>query len=351
MVSSPRFMKPARLFLTLGTLLLSSLACRAARELVFPEAPVTIAPLTDSPPAPVAPTETDLPQLTCPDVTGKVLVAATEYMPDEPEELGPRDPEVTYLLTYGVSGDELELLYIDPVGEKLLPFQQDESTQLQAWEFFTRLIPPEGRGVLSEYSIMTDGKGNLLAAVAQTGSDPERWALEVDILDTEDRLNLTYTLVHEFAHLLTLNPSQVTPSLPVFENPENDDIYLSEVSVCPDYFPGEGCALPGSYINQFFNRFWSDLHTEWQDVNLIEDDEAYYAALDDFYYAHEDRFLTDYAATNPEEDIAEAFSFFVLAPRPEGASIAEEKMLFFYDYPELVSMRDQILNAICVLNP
>ena len=86
------------------------------------------------------------------------------------------------------------------------------------------------------------------------------------------------------------------------------------------------------------------------DINLIEDDDAYYEALDDFYYNYEDRFLTDYAATNPEEDIAEAFTFFILSPRPSGDIVAEQKILFFYDYPELVKLRDGIISSVCNLN-
>ena len=109
--------------------------------------------------------------------------------------------------------------------------------------------------------------------------------------------------------------------------------------------------MPDSYLYQFYVLFWEDIHAEWQDINLIEDEDAYYDALDDFYYAYEDRFLTDYAATNPEEDIAESFSFFVLSPRPAGDSIADQKILFFYGFPELVRLRDEIVNAICTLNP
>jgi hypothetical protein len=172
----------------------------------------------------------------------------------------------------------------------------------------------------------------------------------VDIVDSDDKLDLTYTLIHEYAHLLTLGPNQVTPSMAVFNNPDDNDIYYEEASACPVYFPGEGCSNRDSYINAFFNRFWADIHEEWQDINLIEDDDEYYEALDNFYYDYEGRFLTDYAATNPEEDIAEAFSFFVLSPRPGWSTIAEEKILFFYDYPELVRLRDEIISGICSLN-
>jgi hypothetical protein len=206
------------------------------------------------------------------------------------------------------------------------------------------------RSSLAEYSIVTDGEGNILAAVAQTADDPAQWGLEVDIRDVDDKLNLTYTLIHEYGHLLTLGPEQVTPSQAVFNNPEDDAIYFKEVNACPDYFPGEGCSRPDSYINAFFEAFWSDIHAEWQEINLIEEQDAYYEALDEFYLKYEDRFVTDYAVTNPEEDIAETFAFFVLSPRPNGDSITEQKILFFYRYTELIRLRDEIVRGVCQLN-
>jgi hypothetical protein len=344
-------MKHKRILLGIAALLLASLACRAARELLFTENPAPLTPVTASPAKAPTTSGPDADLLTCPIVTGGILEAATGYIEGEPQSLADPEPEVTYLITYSVDGDRFETLYTDSVSDELLPYQQDRAGHRALWDYYSALIPAGERAALSEFTIVTDGEGNVLAAVSQSTQDPQRWALEVDILDTQDRLNLTYTFIHETAHLLTLNSTQVNPSLPVFNNPEDEDIYLSEASACPTYFPGEGCALPESYLYQFFGLFWEDIHAEWQDLNLIEDDEAYYAALDEFYYAHEDRFLTDYAATNPEEDIAETFSFFVLSPRPAGDTIAEKKILFFYEFPELVRLRAEILDAICNQNP
>ena len=66
--------------------------------------------------------------------------------------------------------------------------------------------------------------------------------------------------------------SQVPPDLKVFEYPESDLIYNQEVAACPDYFPGEGCSLPGSYINTFYNHFWVGLYDEWQVIDNIQSD-------------------------------------------------------------------------------
>ena len=170
-----------------------------------------------------------------------------------------KSPTELYLVTYSVSGDQISNPYFEDVPADLASFQKDEATQKEIWNYFSTLIPATDRSSLAEYSVVTDGTGNVLAAVSQTVYDPALWALEVDIRDSSDKLNLTYTLIHEYAHLLTLGPDQVTPSEAVFNNPDNDDIFSAEVNACPDYFPGEGCSHSNSYINAFFNRFWVDI--------------------------------------------------------------------------------------------
>ena len=51
-------------------------------------------------------------------------------------------------------------------------------------------------------------------------------------------------------------------------------------------------------------------------------------------------FLGTYAASHPEEDLAESFSAFVFSlPVPEAV---QPKLDFFEDYPELVAFRDLV---------
>ena len=73
----------------------------------------------------------------------------------------------------------------------------------------------------------------------------------------------------------------------------------------------------------------------------------YYNALYDFYLTHRDQFVSDYSVTHPTEDIAESFAHFVFNPRPVGNSVRDQKLLFFYEYPELVRLRGDILNGTC----
>ena len=326
-------------------LLLSTLACVTLMGEDLPQTDPAVLPAVQQPSTDIPATQT---ADSCPVITDQIIALAVSGGADVEENL--LDTEVT-LVTYTVSSDELTGPYYESVSSDLQDEQDDEQSQQQVWDYFTSIIPFEQREIIAEYAIVTDGQGGTLAAVSQTYTDPELWSLQVDIADTANYYDLTYTLVHEFGHLLTLGSTQVPPSLAIFNNPEDDDIYFQEVSACPNYFPGEGCATPDSYINNYYNQFWVDIYDEWNEINLEEDDDIYYEKLDEFYYKYEDRFVTSYAATNPEEDIAESWTFFIFSPQPAGDTIAEQKVLFFYQYPELVELRANILSDMCASFP
>lgn len=336
--------------------LFSTLACATLMGTPQAAQPPLDAPVVTEPPVAAVPTlvETETPAL-CPAVTDRILEANTPVLIEgesQPMDFGARDEDETvYLVTYRVDGDQLTEPYYEEVPADLQDEQDDVQMHQRLWEYFAALIPPDARGVLAEFSVMTDGADNVLAAVAQTYDDPSLWGLEVDLADSADYDYLTFTLVHEFAHVLTLGPSQVPPSEAVFNNPEDNEIYMNEVAACPNFFPGEGCANSDSYINLFYDRFWRDLYSEWDAINLEEDDALYYEKLDDFYYSYQDQFLTDYAVTHPAEDIAESFSFFIFSDLPDGGSIAEQKILFFYNFPELVDLRTRIHANVCAVHP
>jgi len=267
-----------------------------------------------------------------------------------PGEYEKADQE-TYLALYKVAGDKITDPIFENVPTDLKSEQANLATQKQVWEYFVALIPKQQRTMISNYLVLTDGKDNLLAAVAQTRDNPTRWVLEVDVADATDYANLTFTMMHEFGHLLTLNANQVTPSMDVFNNPDNKEIYNQAASLCSSYFTGEGCSKKDSYVNQFYQRFWGDINTEWSQVDQIHDEALYYQKLNEFYKHHEDRFVSEYASTNPGEDIAETWAYFVLAPKLEGNTIADQKVLFFYEHPELVQLRTEILSRLCTVFP
>jgi hypothetical protein len=255
------------------------------------------------------------------------------------------------LVTYTVDGNRLTDPLLGSVPDNLKKYQRDVSSQQNAWELFTTLIPSEQRAIIAEYQVITDGPGDILAVVEQTKHDPNKWILEIDIADIRDTKNLVFTFLHELGHLLTLNSSQVPPDLEVFNNPDSNRIYDREAAACRNYFSGEGCSLKNSYLNIFFDRFWSSLFEEWQPIDNIRDDDKRQDKLDAFYQKYKDRFVDDYAVTNPNEDIAESWAFFVLSPEPNGDTVADQKLNFFYNYPELTRLRGQILNNMCQVRP
>lgn len=248
------------------------------------------------------------------------------------------------LVTYRVDGNQIADPELAEVSDDLLDYQDDSETQQKLWTYFVQLIPPDQRALLTQYVVFTDGPEETLAFVTADTADPSKWILAVDIADGGNVQDLTFTLVHEFAHLLTLNNQQVPADYELAADPENQDLFDEAVAACPTYFPGEGCSNPNSYINAFFERFWGDNYADWQQIDLLqyEDNEEYTAALDQFYVDNEDEFVSDYAATNPGEDIAESFATFVLKPAPTGDTLADQKVAFFYDYPELVKLRAEI---------
>lgn len=327
--------------------LLTTLACRAVTSLA---SPTNIPPSSTPPPSiPVTGLATTTfgadQAASCPETVSTILSAATT-----PGEYREPAPEVS-LATYKVTGEQISDPVFDSVPADLKSDQDNLVAQQFVWTYFTSLIPEEDRRMVSHYTVLTDGQANLLAAVAPSPSDPSQWTLEVDIADATDYGNLTFTMIHEFGHLLTLNADQVPPSMAIFSNPHDTIIYDQQAAACTNYFTGEGCSNSNSYINQYYQHFWKDIYAEWSQIDQIQDQHDYYQELSQFYQHYEDRFVSEYATTNPGEDIAESWAFFVLGPKPQSNTVADQKVLFFYEHPELVQLRAQILTRLCTVFP
>lgn len=331
----------------MAPLLLTTLACNAAVQLT--SSPTSVS--TD--PAPLSPSLT----------TAQANAACSALLPDilrAPMSAGPGDDssgpwhagqQVHYLVVYDAYGDQL--------GDRqnlLLPDQVDDTLDSRAahegiWNYFTSLVPAEHRSYITEFSILSDGPNNILAGVSPTYDNPYEWTLKIDVADAVDRYSLTYSLIHEYGHLLTLNASQVPPDEQVFFHPDDKALRDQAEASCPRYFTGEGCSSSGSYMSEFFNRYWSSFYGEWKQAHSTDEQQIQRELLDEFYHVHEEQFLTSYAAASPEEDIAESWAYFILAPRPEPTTIANQKILFFYEYPELVALRQEILGRLCTSFP
>ncbi len=221
-----------------------------------------------------------------------------------------------------------ELIAKDP--QWLLPMaksSRQEELVLQIWDRVNALIPEELLSRVVEFAAVTDGKDNTMAYVYPV-EELRAWRLTIDyldFLDAEGQLSFDLTdetLLHEFGHILSLNETQMDAEA-------TNTLELDEGKLTLD-----------SYLNRFYQRFWREYEPELESKSSegLTTEEQF-----DFYLAHETEFLNDYAATSPTEDFAETFAQFVLREQPTSTpSVVEEKLIFFYQFPELTKMRNQI---------
>jgi hypothetical protein len=222
------------------------------------------------------------------------------------------DSSLFILGAYAVDGDEL-------LGD--VP-----AAHAAVWDRFNELFPAELHpeitvfiAIDSDRSDGTDGAIQLYSA-ADGGT-----FLALDTVASQGLDVLDRTMIHEFAHLLTLRDDQV---------PTDE----SSVASCPVYSEFEGCPFADSYLFDYYSEFWFDYTLDEIEAETEEDKVERYSP---------DKFVTDYAATIPSEDVAEVFAEWVLADElPSGDSIVDQKMRFFEDYPELVELRDSIREAL-----
>jgi len=232
------------------------------------------------------------------------------------------------ILLYSIKGDDLSPKAIYNVKNKDLEYQKDVEKHQQIWTLVKKIIPSSYRNKLKEFLIYKGEVDGSAGFVVELKKDLSEWQMGIAIdfaydggFNTDGEL--AYTIIHEFGHILTLDNTQLNSSIS-----QND---------CTNYFPGEGCAEENSYINELQKLYWADI---WSEFEQAGDDET---KQDEFYNKHKTRFVTQYASTNPAEDIAEVFSTFVTQKnKPTGNTIADKKILLMYNRAELVSLRNSI---------
>jgi hypothetical protein len=339
-------MKHKKVLIVLAILGLSTLACMFVERLVFGP------PLQETPvisqPTPLSCTGEEC-------LTGCLenLETALATQPFEPltNEIYVEYKADFDLVIYQVEGDELVHATKLWVPDDYLVYQEDTAAHQRIWDFFVSMIPADQRSMIKEFIVFTDGpQGDVGAWVDKDPDNPGYWKVGFDILDSDSPLYLAYTLLHETGHLITLNTSQIPyDETIVFTGKQNHP-------KCPNFISSDGCSRTDSYINRFYQRFWKDLYEEWweldQEAQNARTYKEYQALLEPFYEAHESEFINIYAATAIEEDLAESWAYFVLNPRTEGEDVATQKVLFYYNFPELVKVREQIIRGLCsYVNP
>lgn len=242
--------------------------------------------------------------------------------------------------------------------EKYKSLQADTAKHQEVWEYFSKLFPRRYREHLTQFEIYSDGAYYTLGYMDHSENGPNQWKLKIDILDAYRENfpdpDFQFTLIHEFAHLLNFGPDQFdhyedmyAASMKDNTSQEFSDIYTKRFNEClPNFFFYEGCTLDSSYLNAFFQKFWdTTLYNEWVAILFLEP-AAKEQGLIDFYNKHQDQFVDEYAASAPEEDFADTFATFVVSDKPDDNEIKDQKVKLFYDYEELVKLKNIITSRL-----
>ena len=214
----------------------------------------------------------------------------------------------------------------------------DQVLYHKLWQHIVKIVPEEYMDKLVKFEVNTDGVENIMAHVVEETEDYSKWRLAIDLKDSINpdgsfSDEFTNTVIHEFAHVMTLHKDEL----------QGDFIRDKEA-----YSTEEGYLKTNSYLNQFYQKFWTKIADEHAEAEGLdgEDEAQSGTAIYDFYEKYQDSFVSDYAATNPAEDIAETYRVFVTDDKPTGHSIRDQKILFMYDYSELVKIRSDIRTAL-----
>jgi hypothetical protein len=197
-------------------------------------------------------------------------------------------------------------IYTVTTDQQLYPKPSDGDNKL--WELFRSIATNQTiKDRLETFEVFNDASNDSAASVWES-STPGKWHMNVNAAFADDRKDLIHTMVHEYGHIVTLDTTQVDKTN----------------GACPVLTVPEGCVKSGSVLAEFHNAFW-----------------AGYSSTDGADYSA-DRFVSEYAASNTVEDLAETFAYFVLRPKPEGTAIKDQKIQKLYSFQNLVNIRNRI---------
>lgn len=200
----------------------------------------------------------------------------------------------------------------------------DDPAVYEAWAKLTVFTTAAERSTLAGFAGFRPGPDTEAAAFSLT-LDPSQTrfliAVNLEFLDEQPRY-VQRVMGHEFAHVLTGTAEGVDRADP--------DCRFSENRY--------GCTTNSNYLSQWVERFWSPDELETLEGAGYRDPAGATRRC-----AADPGFPTRYAATNPSEDFAESFEFFLFGNRV--ATPVQPRIRFLATFPELVRMRDRIVAA------
>lgn len=183
-------------------------------------------------------------------------------------------------------------------------------TAQKTFDLFTSVVGKRAvKKSVDEWRVFNNQKSDVGAYVElmeTTEDGPRDWIVGVNRegFDSESTKSFANLFVHEYGHILFYDK-------PTFEE-------------------------------RYKDNFWTKADIEHgEEVNEARSDEKF-TLTQDYYENNSKRFVSDYATVSFGEDMAETFVYFIREDKPVGNTIRNQKILAFYQEPDLVEIRTQI---------
>ncbi len=227
--------------------------------------------------------------------------------------LDTKDGPVSQKYQYSIEDDGSIL----PKSETAKSATKDEfSRHRETWENAQKIIPFE---LLKDLDYYEPFYSNITEVSAVGGYinpnfnvSPYEWSIGLSA-NAVNALDLPYVLIHEYGHYLSLRDATIKTASNGIEK---------EI-------------LGGKFLQDFIVDGIGYIAGEFENI----DKDNHYL----FYARHKDDYVSKYAATNLLDDFAESFAHFV-AGASFNSKVLNRKMTFFNSRPELVEIKNKILD-------
>lgn len=183
-------------------------------------------------------------------------------------------------------------------------------TAQKTFDLFTAVVGEKAvKNSVDEWRVFNNQKSDIGAYVElmeTTEEGPRDWVVGVNRegFDAESTKSFANLFVHEYGHILFYDK-------PTFEE-------------------------------RYKNSFWTTADAKHgEEVSKAMSDEKF-SLTQDYYEENSKRFVSDYATVSFGEDMAETFVYFIREDKPISNSVRNQKILAFYQEPDLVEIRTQI---------
>ncbi len=229
-----------------------------------------------------------------------------------PEELG-ADEDTELVTGHLVVDGEL--------GE--LCFGEPNDAVIEAFEELAVITPPDQMTDLGLFAgFVWEGADDevTLAFVSPVDDAHSQFLLAIEVEEfVNDRDEASLTNAHEFAHVFTQTQTELDTEI--------------DPADCDTYWNGSGCFREDSLMFAWITEFWNSTQLDALVGEASVDGGAEQCALDDSFFGQ-------YAASDPEEDFAEAFSAYVFGLEPATNGQAQ-KVAWIQDQPGLAEFRER----------